>query len=88
MDSKLDMVFNANTIKQKINNGIDTGNPATAKTEADNLMAKYDLEITAVDKTDYEQEILDTTAAAQKAASEEVMQRKRALEWMCAALVE
>lgn len=28
------------------------------------------------------------TAAAQKAASEEVMQRKRALEWMCAALVE
>jgi hypothetical protein len=73
------LVFNANTIKQKINNHIDTVNPDTAKTEADDLMAKYDLQITAADKTDYEKEISDTTAAAQKAKAD--------LKWTLAELL-
>ena len=79
IDSKLEMVFNANIIKQKINNHIDTVNPATAKTEADDLMAKYDVQITAADKTDYEKEISDTTAAAQKAKAD--------LKWTLAELL-
>lgn len=79
MDSKLEMVFNANTIKQILNNGIDIGNPEISKTTADDLMAKYALEITAADKTDYEKEISDTTAAAQKAKAD--------LKWTLAELL-
>ena len=76
---ELALVFNANTIKQKINNHIDTQNSDTAKTAADDLMAKYDLQITAADKTDYEKEISDTTAAAQKSKSD--------LKWTLAELL-
>lgn len=79
MDSKLEMVFNANTIKQILNNNIDTQNPDIAKREADDLMDKYDLQITAADKTDYEKEISDTTAAAQKAKAD--------LKWTLAELL-
>ena len=76
---ELALVFNANTIKQKINNHIDTQNSDTAKKAADDLMAKYDLQITAADKTDYEKEISDTTAAAQKAKAD--------LKWTLAELL-
>ena len=79
IDSKLDMVFNANTIKQEINNHIDTQNSEISKTTADDLMDKYDLQITAADKTDYEKEISDTTAAAQKAKAD--------LKWTLAELL-
>jgi hypothetical protein len=70
MDSKLEMVFNANTIKKILKNNIETGNPQISKTRSEDLMAKYALEITAADKTDYEKEISDTTAAAQKAKAD------------------
>ena len=76
---ELALVFNANTIKQKINNHIDTQNSDTANTAADDLMAKYDLQITAADKTDYEKEISETTAAAQKAKAD--------LKWTLAELL-
>jgi len=77
--SNLEMVYHANSIKQIIENNIDEGNPDTAKQEAEDLMAKYALEITAADKTDYEKEISETTAAAQKAKAD--------LKWTLAELL-
>lgn len=77
--SNLEMVYHANSIKQIINNNIDEGNRDNSQREAEDLMAKYALEITAADKTDYEKEISDTTAAAQKAKAD--------LKWTLAELL-
>ena len=77
--SKLDMVYHANSIKQQITYNIGIGKPDTAKKEAEDLMAKYALEITAAEKTDYEKEISETTAAAQKAKAD--------LKWTLAELL-
>jgi hypothetical protein len=77
--SNLDIVYHANTIKQQITNGIDTENRDASQKEAEDSMAKYALEITAAEKTDYEKEISDTTAAAQKAKAD--------LKWTLAELL-
>lgn len=79
LSSKLQMVFHANSIKQIIKNNIDEESRETSQKEAEDLMAKYDLEITAADKTDYEKEISETTAAAQKAKAD--------LKWTLAELL-
>jgi hypothetical protein len=79
MDSRLQLVFNANSIKKIIKNNIDEKNRDTSQREADDKMAKYALEITAADKTEYEKEISETTAAAQKAKAD--------LKWTLAELL-
>ena len=84
LNSNLNIINTANFLKQIMKNdpnnpAFATVNPDVLKTESDDLMAEYDIKLTAMDKTDYENEIADTMAAAKKAKSD--------LKWTLAELL-
>jgi hypothetical protein len=68
MDSNLEIVYDANFVKEYVKK--DPTNVKFEKVNPADLMAEYNIKLTAVDKSDYEKEIADTAAAAQKAKAD------------------